>query len=198
MVTRDIQEVKDLISSRFNDGIKIISIDGWTGSGKSTLAESFNENSEMEIISFDDYFEKHTGLYLEVFHFDELKARILKEIDSKKNILIEGICLNQILLNISIESDYKIYIKELGGLEDWYHEKYLDETKTTEEIFMKDDEELKVDIFEDSDNIREDNPNDDDLSKQRKGVFYDLVRYHREYKPQDNGDIIFERIYHNF
>lgn len=80
-------------------------------------------------------------------------------------------------------------------LEEWYYAKYLDEMKSTEEIFAEDDKELESDIFEDSDASSEDKPKEvDELSKQRRGVFYDLVRYHRKYKPQENSNLIFERL----
>ncbi len=139
--------------------------------------------------------KQNTGLYLEVFEFDNLKIAITKALDSGKNILIEGICLNEVLQNISTESGFKVYIKELGILEEWYWDKYLDETKTAEEIFVEDVKELEDDILEDSNSDGENKIlADDDLSKQRKGVFYDLVRYPREYKPQDNSDLIFERL----
>lgn len=195
MAIYNIQKVKELISLKFKEGIKIISIDGWTGAGKSTLTDLFQNVNEIEIISFENYFEKNTGKYLDVFNFDDLKNKITAALNSGKNVLVEGICMDEVLQNISIKSDYKIYIKELGAFKDWYYEKYLDESKTTEEIFTEDDKETEVDIFENNDIDKGKKSNEyDELQKQRQGSFYDLVRYHREFRPQDNCDLLFERL----
>jgi hypothetical protein len=198
MVTRNIQEAKKIITSKFAEGSKIISVDGWTGAGKSTFTESFAGNDDIEIISFDDYLERNSGKYLEVFNFNALENIIITTVNSGKQILIEGICMNEVLQNISVECDFKVYIKELGIFEDWYYEKYLNETKTTEEIFAEDDKEPEVNIYEESNSNMDKRLNDDaDLSQQRKGMFYDLVSYHRDYKPQDNCDLLIERLYKN-
>ena len=198
MVKHNIKEVIAEINSKFAEEVRIISVDGWTGAGKTTLTNSITGIEDLEIIEFDKFFEKNAGLYLEVFNFDGLEDTITKALESNKKLLLDGICMNEILNEISIESDYKVYIKELGVLEDWYYEKYLDETKSIEEIFTEDDKELETDIFENSEASSESKPKEvDELSKQRKGVFYDLVRYHREYKPQENSDLIFERLNEN-
>lgn len=193
MVTQNIQEVKNFIRANFDEGKKIISIDGLKGVLKSTLADSFRDNNQIEIIHFEDYWVVDPHLYLDVFKFNKLKKTIIKALDSGKDILMEGLCLIQILENISLESQYKVYIKKLE-LGEWGYEKYLDENKTTEEIFVEDDEYMKVNIFEGSYPNAEDDLISEDFRKKRKGIFYDLVRYHRDYKPQDNSDIIFERL----
>ena len=75
MTTQDIEEVKSIINNKFNEGANIISIDGWTGAGKTYLLGNFNDSETIFLISFDDYFEKNTGLYLEVFQYDDLRKR---------------------------------------------------------------------------------------------------------------------------
>ena len=65
MSTQDIDEVITTINTKFEEGIKIISIDGWTGAGKSTLLGKFNESETLSTLALDDYFEKKTGLYFD-------------------------------------------------------------------------------------------------------------------------------------
>ena len=83
----------------------------------------------------DDYFEKHTGLYLDVIRYDELKKAIS---EVKGLVIVEGICILEVLGDIEIKSDLKIYIKRLGAGEIWYEEEYINK-KTVEEVFEKDD-----------------------------------------------------------
>jgi uridine kinase len=172
MVTQNINEVLNLIISSIDEGAKIISVDGETGAGKSSLTRSFKCNSNIEIISFENYYKKHTGHYLDVFYYDELKEKIKEVLSSSKIAILDGICMDQILNNISLIADFKIYIKRLDSFKEWYFEKYLDENKTMYEIILKENEE-------------------------NNGWFYDLVKYHRDYKPQDNSDVIFENIFTN-
>lgn len=197
MTTQDIEEVKSIINNKFNEGANIISIDGWTGAGKTYLLKNFNDSETIFLISFDDYFEKNTGLYLEVFQYDDLKEKINGLLEENKKILIEGICMEQVLGKKNVKVDYSVYIKQLGISNDWHYDKYLDESKTDEEIFKEDEEFFKIDLFEDNGNSNNDDQKfeDDELTKERRGVFYDLVRYNREYNPNENCDLLFENPY---
>ena len=89
MTTQNIEEVKTIITNKFNEEATIISIDGWTGAGKSTLSDNFIEGETISPISFDDYFEKNTGLYLEVFQYGDLNEKINELLEENKKILIE-------------------------------------------------------------------------------------------------------------
>jgi len=91
MATQNIEEVITTINTKFEEGINIISIDGWTGAGKSTLLGKFNESETLSTITLDDYFKKHTGLFGDVFNFNKLKNKINELTTPNKKILIEGI-----------------------------------------------------------------------------------------------------------
>lgn len=177
------------------DGIQIITIDGWMGSGKTYFKEQIKFNDLMKI-SLDDYIEKETGLYLEVFKYDELKSLINKSLEHKKKLLIDGVCINEILQDIDIEADFKVYIKQLDSLGEWYYEKYLDTSKSLEEVFQMDDEETSEPLFENMTTIDNDaKKQSDELLKARRGLFYDLVRYHRNYLPIETCDLLIEQPY---
>jgi hypothetical protein len=192
MTSRNVEEVKESINKSFEGGSVIISIDGWSGSGKSYLSNMFNESDNIEIIHLDSYINKNQGLYLEEMEYDNIKNKFEELLESKSKILVEGDCVLKILDNIGFEPNNKVYVKELGILNGWYYERYLDENKEIEEIFQEDDEEMSNTIpFEGMTNHS--STTDDDLSKARKGLFYDLVRYHRDYKPHESCDVLFER-----
>ena len=187
MTTQSLDEVYSHVKSVLDSSeINIISIDGWTGSGKSHFLDNFE--IEANKLSIDDYFERHTGLYLDVIRYDELKKAI-SEVDGL--IIIEGICILEVLDNIGINPDIKIYIKRLGAGETWFEEEYINE-KTAEDVFKEDDKDLEYDIVTGEKRVISDI--EKELTKKRQGVFYDLVRYHYEYTPHINSDVIYERI----
>jgi deoxyadenosine/deoxycytidine kinase len=141
MVTQNINEVIKLINSSLDEGAKIISVDGETGAGKSSLTDSFKSNFKIEIISFENYYKRQTGLYLDVFYYDKLKEKIKGVFDSSKIAILDGICMDQILNSISFIPDFKVYVKKLDSFKEWYFERYLDENKTTDEIILNENEE---------------------------------------------------------
>lgn len=187
MVTRSPQEVYHQINLILNNSeSKIISIDGWSGSGKSYFLQ--NLLTDVNKLSVDDYFEKHRGLYLDVIGYDELKNVIS---DCEGSIVIEGICIQKVLDHIGVQSNMKIYIKRLGAGETWFEEEYINK-KTAEDVFQEDDRNLEYDIITGEKRVVSDR--EKKMAEKRQGVFYDLVRYHYEYLPHTNSDIIYERL----
>jgi len=193
MVSRDLEEVKNSILESFGSESQIISIDGWNGSGKTYLANTFQDNDQIEIIHIDSYLNKNGGLYLEEIRYDDLKEKISRLLDSNSKILIEGACILEILENIEYESQITVYIKEQGSGNEWYYEKYLDEEKTLDEIFKEEDEKDNDPIPIEG-HISIPSAANNDSSKEHKGLFYDVVRYHRNYSPHNNYDILLERV----
>jgi hypothetical protein len=186
LITDSIQELSDLIIKEIEDsGVKIISIDGWTGSGKSFLMDSLE--IEATKISVDDYYKKHSDQYVDVIYYDDLKDKVL---ESKGLIMLEGICIQEVLNRIVIIPDLTIYIKRLSNGGFWSEEEYVNK-ENAEEIFYLDDKNLEYDII--TGEKREISDDEKELTEKRQGVFYDLVRYHYKYLPHLNSDIVFER-----
>lgn len=188
-----LDDAVNLIKAQFQEGQKIITIDGWTGAGKTTISKQIKENENLTKISLDGYFEKNTGLYLEVFDYDKLNNNIKEIHECGKSILIEGICIDQIMESCGFEPNYKVYIRQLDPNGEWYYDKYLDENKSLEDIFKEEDDEAPIVFDEENNSVKIDASIEiDELSQTRKGVFYDLVRYHRKYYPYVNCDLLYE------
>jgi uridine kinase len=187
MTTLSSEEAYSYIKSVLDSSeIKIISVDGWTGAGKSCFLKNFEIESNK--LSMDDYFEKNQGVYLDVIRYDELK-KIISEFEGL--IIIEGICILEVLDNIGIKPDLKIYVKRLGAGETWFEEEYVNK-KTAEDVFQEDDKNLEFDIITGEKRVISDV--EKEMTEKREGVFYDLVRYHYEYKPHISPDVIYERL----
>ena len=187
------QELMDEIGKIVED-INLISIDGWMGAGKTTLLRQLHDELDYYTFSIDSFLENEKDLYIEAVNYNELKNAMKEKLDSGEKIAIEGVCIKRILNEIELLSDLSIYIKKMGIL-GWYIEEYIDDSKTPEEIFVEDDEKNKYDIITGEE--REITEEEKRTTEKREGLFYDVVRYHFEYKPHINSDIIFDRPYIN-
>ncbi len=86
-----------------------IVIDGDPGAGKTTLAQIMARQLNASVISFDDYMPGDGGVYTEQIDCARLKFEILAAQD--KTVIIEGVCMLQIMSKIDLEHDYHIFLK---------------------------------------------------------------------------------------
>jgi len=187
VIVNTIDEVIEQI--KLDKDCNILSIDGWMNAGKTFLLGKIKD-LDFYTISTDSILDNAKGLYLEAINYTELASFVKEKLKSGKKIAIEGVCVTQILATIKQEPDISIYIKEMGVL-GWVKEDYVDESKTPEEVFIKDDKETSTDILTGekiTSSIEE-----RAMTEKREGLFYDVVRYHYEYHSHINSDIIFER-----
>jgi len=187
MTTQSIQEVSDYIKERIkNSDINIISIDGWTDAGKSYLLE--NLEVEANKLSIDNYIDKHKDQYVDVVRYVDLKNVMggLKGLQ-----IIEGICIQKVLEMIETTPDITIYVKRLAARVYWSEEEYVNK-ESAEEVFKEDDTNLEFDVI--TGEKREISDAEKELTEKRQGAFYDLVKYHYEYTPHINSDVIYERL----
>jgi len=183
------EEVINLVSS--ND-IKIISIDGKDGSGKSTLAKSLCEDEGYIHLNLDDneYLDNEKGTFIDYIKYDKLDEDIKVNMKNKKVTIIDGICILKILENLKIKSELKIYVKRLSSYGLWRDEDYFDYEKKADEIIQKSEDSIKK--WVNSKAITQNNP---ELKyTYKKSIFHEIIKYHYEYKPDENADIIYERI----
>ncbi len=190
----------DIIIEKINEldithSSKLVLIDGWMGCGKSYLLQQINALLKVQCLSLDDFLDKETGLYLEAINKSELKTKLYALTRKKVKIIIEGVCVQKVLYELGYKPDLTIYIKRLGPLGAWYESKYINETKKPEEIFVQDDKDLEIDIITGEPRVK--SKEEKEKSEKRIGLFYDVVRYHYEYNPHKNSNLIYEREFKN-
>lgn len=200
-----------LLSNQFN----LIAIDGYDHEGKSSLAKKISSNLEITIIELDtsDYLQKNNGGYIDWIKYDHLKEELEKSQRDNKSIIVEGICVLEILKKINFSPSIHIYTKKLIGGK-WPKDKYLDFSKNLNELISKeeeeiddfnnwlnDDERVKENIFTDQIDISEMGSKIDESSfmnnsKKDKvhpfsGIHRELLEYHFKYKPNEIAQIVF-------
>ena len=112
-----INELKKKIKDR--KGL-IIGIDGFSGVGKSVFAEKIIEDINMEYIKIDKSIDecndknKNYIRYVDIVKTEELKNKIRKKLSQNKNLVIDGVCLLEVLKSIGRKADFLIYIKEIS------------------------------------------------------------------------------------
>ena len=191
-IFQNINELKVEIVSLINSNdIKIISVDGKDGSGKSTLAKSLSDDEGYVHLNLDDekYLDNEKGTFIDYIKYDILDKEIKENMNNMKVTIIDGICILKILENLKIKSELKIYVKRLSyGF--WYDEEYFDYDRKVDEIIQESEDSIKklIDYGAKTQN------NPELKYTYRKSIFHEIVKYHHEYKPDKNADIIYERL----
>ncbi len=149
----------------------IISIDGVDGVGKSTIACKIAEELSVPHIEIDAFVQEQQGGYIKYIDYDRLGERIVHERISNQTIVVEGICVQQILNKLSLTSDVTVYVKVIDVYGFWTHQMRLfPPDKSADEVIN----ERKAKGFP-------------------LGHEEDVIRYHYTYRPYENADYIFER-----
>lgn len=162
-----IRSIKNLSSK----SPRIISIDGVDGVGKSTLACKFSEELSLPHVDIDTFVQEQQGGYIDHLDYDRLSESIRQAIIANQVIILEGICVQQVLKKLSLDSDTKVYVKAIENNGFWMDQiRFFHPDKSANEIIA----ERKAKRFS-------------------LGHVEDIIRYHYTFKPHENADYIFER-----
>lgn len=197
------------------DQFNLIAIDGYCGQGKTFLAGKLSSNFEIPCIELDtsNYLHKNNGGYIDWIKYDHLKEELEKLQKGKKSIIVEGICVLDILKKINFTPSIHIYIKKLIGGK-WPKDKYLDYSLNINDVISKEEEEIddfnnwsnsyeesdennfidEIDISKMSSKIEEStilNKNQNAKVCDFDGIHRELLEYHFRYKPNEIAQIVF-------
>lgn len=187
-----LQNFIDNFSCRVAENIsQLISIDGVDGSGKSYLSEFLVKEKGYSYIDIDgDYLIPNDGKYIEFIRYSVLKADVIKLLSLKKIIIIDGICILKILENIDLEPDIKVYVKKIIFGE-WRDGRLFDYSCNIEDVLAAKRKEAQE--FENNAAFIE-GREPEILNNSEENMQDEIIRYHFEYQPENNTDIIFENI----
>ena len=163
-----------LIESIENLSLKspsIISIDGVDGVGKSTLACKIAEELSLPHVEIDTFVQDQQGGYIDYIDYDRLSERIGESAIANQVIIVEGICVQEVLNKLSLNVHAKVYVKIIDNYGFWIDQiRFFPPDKSAEEMIA----ERKAKRFS-------------------LGHVEDIIRYHYTFKPHENADYIFER-----
>lgn len=174
-----------ILNVRKGKKISVVSIDGLDGSGKSRLAIYLSSALGANHIELDKYLEKKQGNYGAFIRYDEVKHAIGDITDPTRITIVEGVCVIQILKNMDIIPTIRIYVKKVNPQHFWSEGDIFDKEKSADDTINA-EEKITQTAMRSLGNVDE-GPFLSDLTKE-------IIRYHYKYWPQDNADIIFERV----
>ena len=149
----------------------IVSIDGVDGVGKSTLACKIAEEMSLPYIEIDTFVQEQQGGYIDHIDYDRLSESIKQAIITNHVIILEGICVQQVLKKLGLNSYAKVYVKVIDNYGFWMDQiRFFPPDKSADEMIA----ERKAKRFS-------------------LGHVEDIIRYHYTFKPHENTDYIFER-----
>lgn len=171
----------------------IISIDGNAGSGQSHLALCLCcRNADFIYFDLDTHYWSSKKLpYIENIDYETLKNNIDTTLSDKEIVIVDGICTLSVLEKLSLNPKIKIYIKKLNDLGWWIDGKEFNYELDLEKVL-----ENKREVYRKWSELEgfDQNQNKDTKAIIDIDISYAIISYHFNYKPDENADIIYERI----
>ena len=183
---KDRQELAEQIrdASQAQDSF-LVTIDGNSGSGKSTLSQNLQVLLDCTVIELDDFVEENRGGYLDSIDLEQLQQAILKLVAEKRLIIIDGICVAEVLCAIDIQSNLRVYVKKLLFGDYWRDEKNIyGKANTLEEKLAIEEKGIRDFSRLNDEAIPDDKP-------ALTGMTRDIISYHWKFRPDENADIVF-------
>jgi uridine kinase len=165
----------------------IITIDGRDGVGKTYIGKQIAKKLPFHLIQLDKYLFEEQGAFIDYLNYKRLEQRIRQLLETSLSIIIEGVCVLEVLKRINIQSDCRIYVRSYWKL---FH--YNEEANTAKERIEL--EEQKIKEFAKVEAAIEQKPfieSEFHLS----GLECDIINYHFEHFPDKNADILLNNSY---
>lgn len=145
----------------------LIGVEGFTGSGKSKVSEDLGRDLQAGVIHTDEYVAPgdESLPYPDRLDYGRLATAIVNARSTNSLLVVEGICLREVLQRLSLSADPFVYVKRVAGNGLWHDGFHLED-------------------FEAGDSIEENNqePHRSDFA------------YHAAARPHEKANLLFERI----
>ena len=153
----------------------VVGIDGASGSGKSSLALDLSTRLAGKVFHIDDYVERKRGEYLKRIDYESAGNDIGQFMSENiQLVVIEGVCLLNILETLRVEPHKVIYVKRVARDGYWYDYRLSDPEFSLEE---------SLHYVDRSENV----PGIGNLDRE-------ITTYHHQYSPLEKADFIFRRV----
>lgn len=154
---------------------RLVAVDGAHGSGKSHLAGELGALLEMEVVHLDDFVARNQREYVQHIDFSSVSAALAVG----GALIVEGICVLQILDRLGMEPDAFVYVKRVAhGY--WLDEDHFDPQMPIEDHLAGIRESIRplAEMLGESGEL---------------GLAEEVIRYHAEYRPHERATIVFLR-----
>jgi hypothetical protein len=121
-----IEQIRALLPP--DGGPLILGVDGNEGAGKSTLASSLSAALTAPVIHVDSYAQPNRGKYSDSIRYDDLRADIERQLRGGRAIVVEGVCLRQVLERIALRPQISIYVRLFNARGRWVGAEACDES----------------------------------------------------------------------
>ena len=162
----------------------IVSIDGFCGSGKTTLVGQLCPKLSAVHIEVDRFLDRNKGTYVGFLRYGELKRELTEALTQNVPVLVEGVCLRQILERISVQDSMSIYVKRVGA-GGWSDGSAVQLYSSAEEAIAR--EEASLLEFA---KLLDEPPTQLPASQR------ELIEYHFAFKPHERAQVIFINQFH--
>jgi hypothetical protein len=136
-MTSPLESVSELLSlvQDFGSGGNLIAIDGFMSSGKTTLAISLAEQLPAFRISLDFYVESERNApnYIGLLRLADLASDIQKARIEFGSVVVEGICMLEVLDSIKVQPEIYVYVKRISPMGLWQDGFHFEDYETVGE-----------------------------------------------------------------
>jgi len=119
----EVASITELSRALENRGAAIIGVDGYLGAGKTTVATRLSKQTGYGCVHLDDYLNPHKGGVVENLDLSALQAAA-----GERPLIIEGLCLLEVLERLQISADFLVYVAGINPSRKDLDKKVFDET----------------------------------------------------------------------
>ena len=163
----------------------IIVIDGEAGAGKTTVAKNIALSLSAYHVEIDKYLDHNMGGYVRFIDHVNLRSGVMDALDKGEPLIIEGICVLEIMKEINLQYDILVYVKRIGADGTWFFGYNFENDKSPMDIK--------------NEHARAEKLLNNLLPTLKNGgsnytVQDEIIDYHFKYKPHQIANIIYKRI----
>lgn len=162
-----VEAVVSVLRGRAGSAKHVIGVDGFMGSGKTWLALELAESLGGIRISLDSYINRDTETqdYPSKIMQHHLASDLQKLKDAFQFVVVEGICLLEVLVPISAPPDSLVYVKRISTTGLWHDGFHLEDFETNQAIV-----------------------------ENQEGLHRSEFEYHSKVRPHESATVIYERM----
>ena len=140
MIVYEVPALAEQIRKNYG-AFQIIGIDGFTGAGKTRLADRLSMLLDADVVSTDDHVKIRGGNrgYVDRLNLEGIKDSVEKSIRSGRRVILEGICLREVIARLAIPTDsiVHVYVKQISKHSDdnfWGDGDWLEQFKRGDHV----------------------------------------------------------------